>query len=183
MLLQKLPPEPHHPSPPSGRSRIPAALACALAVWLAAPGVVQADWKVGDLLPSLAAAGLVGALPTLEGHVVLIDFWASWCGPCKKSFPVLDALYATYRARGLVVLAVSVDEDDAAMQAFLKKQAITFPVVRDAAQRLVAVAGVNAMPSSFLVDRSGVIRFVHQGFHGDKTEKAYAEEVEALLKK
>ena len=144
-------------------------------------GVAAAALKEGDGLPALQAAQFEGALPDLGGKVVLLDFWASWCGPCKKSFPELEKLYESYRDRGFVVLGVSVDEDGAAMRKFLEGHAVSFPIVRDKEQSLVGVAGVESMPTSFLIDRSGKIRSLHNGFRGEETVIALRQEIEKLL--
>jgi peroxiredoxin len=141
-----------------------------------------AGLKVGDPLPNLSAYGLEGTLPeNLKGQVVILDFWASWCAPCKQSFPVMDKLYKENSARGLVIVAVSVDDKPSDMQKFLKKTPVTFPVVHDAAHKLVKETDVNTMPTSFIVDRSGKVRFVHSGFQGKTTTKQYQQEVEELL--
>lgn len=153
-----------------------------VAATLLGVGAARAEWTEGGRLPDLVALGAEGRVPSLAGKVVLVDFWASWCGPCKKSFPVLEALHTRYAEQGLVVLGISVDEDAEAMRSFLSERAASFPVVRDARQRLVEDAAVEAMPTSFLIDRTGVIRHVHVGFLGGKTATAYAEEIERLLK-
>lgn len=153
----------------------------ALMCWLLASSSSWAEWTVGTRLPDLATQGLEGTVPALEGKVVLVDFWASWCAPCKKSFPALDAISRDYASRGVVVLAISVDETAADMQEFLTKHPVAFASVRDARQRLVEAAGVEAMPSSFLVDGRGIIRHVHRGFHGADTEQQYRREIDALL--
>lgn len=140
-----------------------------------------AGFKEGDALPALRADQFEGEVPQLEGKVVLLDFWASWCGPCKKSFPELEKLYQAYRERGFVLLAVSVDEDAAAMQEFLKRHPVSFPVVRDKNQVLVGAAGIDSMPTSFLVDRTGKVRSIHNGFHGEKTVETLKREIEELL--
>jgi thiol-disulfide isomerase/thioredoxin len=118
----------------------------------------------------------------LRGQVVLVDFWASWCAPCKASFPAMEALQQKNGERGLVVLAINVDESDATMQKFLKKSPVSFAVVRDAKHKLVAAADVATMPTSFLVDRAGKVRFVHTGFRGAATQKEYEKEIDPLLK-
>ena len=142
-----------------------------------------ADVKVGEVFPDLASYQLEGKLPeNRAGKVILLDFWASWCGPCKLSFPVMEELHKRYAAQGLLVIAVSVDENRADMAAFLKKQAPSFTVVRDSKQRLVAKASVDVLPGSFLLDREGKVRFVHTGFYGDKTKKEYEKEIETLLR-
>src|SRR6478672_945812 len=92
-----------------------------------------AGWKEGMNVPGLGQYGLEGSLPNIKGKVVYLDFWASWCGPCKISFPVLNQWQESLGSKGFTVLAVSVDEKAEAMQAFLAKTHVTFPVVRDAA--------------------------------------------------
>jgi len=145
------------------------------------PGA-HADWAEGDPLPGLETFGLEGALPALEGKVVLVDFWASWCGPCRKSFPAFSTLHESYSDRGLVILAVSVDDKREAMETFLESRTPPFAVVRDAKSTCVADAGIEAMPTSFLVDREGIIRFTHAGYHGEQTDAALKREIELLLK-
>ena len=145
-------------------------------------GTAHAALKVGDTLPDLTSFKLEGKLPDgLKGKIVIVDFWASWCGPCAKSFPVLDELQKKYADR-LVVLGVSVDEKAADMETFLKKRPVSFAVVRDAEQKLVATAEPATMPTSFVLDRDGKVRFLHNGFHGDDTRKQYLSEIESLLK-
>jgi cytochrome c biogenesis protein CcmG/thiol:disulfide interchange protein DsbE len=141
-------------------------------------------FKAGDPMPDLAQLKLEGKLPEgLKGKVVLLDFWASWCEPCKASFPVMEALQKHYGAQGLVVVAINVDEKKADMEEFLKKNTASFAVLRDAAQKLVAQAGIATMPSSFVIDQEGRVRFVHAGFHGEQSKKQYEQEIESLLKK
>lgn len=142
----------------------------------------QAALKVGDQLPDLASFKLAGKLPdSLKGKIVIVDFWASWCQPCAKSFPVLDELQKKYGER-LVVIAVNVDEKSANMDAFLKKHPVSFTVVRDAEQKLVAAAEPATMPTSYIQDAEGKVRFLHNGFHGEDTRKQYISEIESLLK-
>jgi thiol-disulfide isomerase/thioredoxin len=126
----------------------------------AAPG-----WAEGSALPDLTKFGLSGSVPALKGKVVYLDFWASWCGPCKSSFPVLSEWQRTFSKQGFTVLGVSVDETDEDMTRFLAKSPVAFPTVRDAGHKLVGAANVSTMPTSFLIDRKGVIRLVHNGFH------------------
>jgi cytochrome c biogenesis protein CcmG/thiol:disulfide interchange protein DsbE len=160
-----------------------ALLAAALSAGLC-PTAHAAALKTGDALPDLAQLKLEGKLPeTLKGKVVLLDFWASWCEPCKASFPVMEELQKRYGAQGLVVLAINVDENRSDMDEFLKKNAVTFAVLRDAAQKLVAQAGIATMPSSFVIDQEGRVRFVHAGFRGEESKKKYEQEIESLLKK
>ena len=143
----------------------------------------QAALKVGDTLPDLTGFKLEGTLPdSLKGKVVILDFWASWCGPCAESFPVMDELQKKYQDQGLVILAVSVDEKAAKMATFLDKNPVSFTVVRDAQHKLVATAEPQTMPTSFVIDRAGKVRFLHNGFHGATTRQQYVEQIESLLK-
>lgn len=142
---------------------------------------VTAALKEGDEFPSLLSAQLDGPLPVLRGKVVLLDFWASWCGPCKKSFPELEKLFKEYKERGFVLLGVNVDDDVVAMREFLKNHAVSFPVVHDKEHRLVRAAGVESMPTSYLVDRSGRIHSIHSGFLGEQTVLILKQEIEKLF--
>lgn len=131
----------------------------------------------GDDLPRLAGE----ALPEPAGRIVLVDFWASWCGPCKASFPVLDQLHRDYRAKGLVVVGVGVDEKPAAAADFVRRLAPDFTVVHDRFQRLVKAVAVPTMPTSYLLGRDGRVRFVHRGFHGERSARELRAQIETLL--
>ncbi|HTB84182.1 MAG TPA: TlpA disulfide reductase family protein [Candidatus Sulfotelmatobacter sp.] len=145
---------------------------------------LAAGLKVGDAMPDLAGFKLDGKLPdSLAGKVVVIDFWASWCGPCKESFPAMNELQKKYSDKGLVIIAVNEDEEASDMKDFLKDNPANFTVVRDAGQKLVAVAGIGTMPSSFVFGPDGKIKFTHAGFHGAETRKQYVQEIESLLTK
>jgi thiol-disulfide isomerase/thioredoxin len=167
---------PHNKSIPR-----PVSAAALLTVVLCATGM--AAFKPGDNLPDLAAFQLEGKLPDpLKGQVILLDFWASWCAPCKSSFPAMEELTTKYKGQGLTIVAVNIDEKQQNMREFLQSVKVSFSVVRDARQKLVAAADVPAMPTSFLIDRSGKIRFIHAGFDRDQTVHQYVNEIEQLLK-
>jgi peroxiredoxin len=147
------------------------------------PGVSFAGFKEGDNLPDLALFQLEGKLPEeLKGQVILLDFWASWCSPCKISFPWMQGQMEKHAGEGLTIIAVSVDEKRENVQRFLKSFKISFTVVRDAQQKLVAAADIPTMPTSYLIDRSGKIRFIHAGFDRDKTTREYVKEIEQLIR-
>ncbi len=138
--------------------------------------------KPGDAFPDFASFELAGEMPDLaSAKVVIVDFWASWCAPCKASFPVFDSLYQEFGDRGLVIVAVSVDKDAKAMDAFLKRMRPAFAVLRDTKQELVAAVAAPAMPTSFVLDGEGRVRFAHEGFHGEKSHRKYREEIAAIL--
>jgi thiol-disulfide isomerase/thioredoxin len=145
----------------------------------------RAETKVGDVFPPLATAGLVPLgntdISPTAGNVVLVDFWASWCAPCKASFPMMAKLHKDFASRGLVVIAVSVDEKPAAAVAFARKLAPPFATLHDREQALVKQVVVPTMPTSYLVGRDGRVRFVHRGFQGDSTERELRKQIELLL--
>ena len=138
--------------------------------------------KVGDSVPDFSKFKLEGTIPDLKGRVVLVDFWASWCVPCKKSFPVMKELLDKFEARGFTIIAISVDEDKSAMSSFIKKNPIPFLTVRDAEGKTPETFGAEKMPTSFLVGADGKIIAIHSGFDGETTRKQYMAEIEAALK-
>jgi thiol-disulfide isomerase/thioredoxin len=152
------------------------------AALLLAGAAAAAPIGVGDAFPPLASAHLAGGpLPETAGKVVLVDFWASWCAPCKASFPAYSRMNADLAARGLVIVAVSVDQDEGAYDNFVKKEAPGFFVALDRDQSLVALVVVPAMPTSYLLDRQGRVRFIHPGYHGAQTQALIRREAETLL--
>ena len=146
------------------------------------PLAVHAQVAAGDAFPSLAEADLTGgAVPDTTGRVVLVDFWASWCAPCRSSFPAFARLNTDYSARGLVIVAVSIDEQPAAYSAFVKKWQPPFAALLDREQKLVKSVKVPTMPTSYLLGRDGRVRFVHTGFHGSATEEELRRHIDAVL--
>jgi cytochrome c biogenesis protein CcmG/thiol:disulfide interchange protein DsbE len=115
------------------------------------------------LLGSIAQATDLD-LSAYRGKVVYVDFWASWCGPCKQSFPWMQAMKDTYNRQGLTVIAVNLDMDQADADRFLVQFRPTFEVRFDPKGELAMFYRVQAMPSSVLIDRHGVKRFTHEGF-------------------
>ena len=153
-------------------------LVAALAA-LAGVTCAQAQIKSGDSCPALGSAGLTGAaVPDVAGKVVLVDFCASWCAPCRASFPAYTKLQAEYAAKGLVIVAVSVDERPSDYAAMVKKLHPGFVVVNDAGQKLVGLVQPGSMPTSYLLDRTGKVLAVHSGYHSGSTEKELREELD-----
>ncbi len=142
---------------------------------------------VGTIAPSLVGMTRDGYrldLANLRGRVVLIDFWATWCGPCKEEMPELEALYRRHASKGLVVVGVSVDEEDEGIDEFVAGIPVSFPVVHDADQGLADAWSPPNMPSTFLVDRSGQVVWMHGGFQvgdGPELEAAVVEVLEAPI--
>jgi peroxiredoxin len=126
------------------------------------------------------ASGETVRLADYKGKVVLVDFWASWCVPCKTSFPALDALYREYHARGVEVLAVNLDERRRDAETFLAEFPHTMSVVFDPNGTSAEAFAVQGMPSSFLIDKDGVIRFTHIGYTAG-VAASYRREITQLL--
>lgn len=140
--------------------------------------------QIGEKALDFSAPALLTQQPIQladhSGQVVYLDFWASWCGPCRVSLPSLDALYHEFKTAGFSVLAVNVDADIRDAKRFLQTRPVNYPLIYDAEQRLPKLYGVKGMPTAYLIDRRGVIRHIHEGFRpGD--EARLREMVRSLL--
>lgn len=131
-----------------------------------------------SISPALQAEEL--DLSAYRGKVVYVDFWASWCGPCRESFPWLDELVRQYGAKNLVVIGVNVDKDRERAERFLNETPAEFPIIYDPKGDLASAYKVGGMPSAILVDRSGHIRFQHAGFSA-KQKGLYEQQLQTLL--
>jgi len=136
---------------------------------------------VGQKMPNLSKLLPDTKVPNTKGKVVMIDFWASWCGPCRASFPSFSRLQRKYASKGLVIIAIGVDEDVKKYKAFAAKYKAPFLLAHDASHKAAGFFNPPTMPTSYLIDRKGVIRHIHKGFKGKKTEAAYDQEIRALL--
>ena len=149
----------------------------------AAAAAAPSGAAVGAPAPALSGTDLRGkslSLAKLKGKVVVVDFWASWCGPCKEEMPVLERLYKKYKANGLVVVGVSVDQDAANAQKFIKEFGVSFPSIHDADHSIADRYKPAKMPTSSIIDRKGTIRFIHAGFKA-KDARAMEKEIRSLL--
>lgn len=120
-------------------------------------------------------------LSELRGEVVLINFWATWCGPCRQEMPQLGRLYAQYRDAGFTLLGVNIDDKRANAEAMVKKLGVHFPTLFDNDKRVARLYDVDTMPATLLVDRDGRVRYVHRGYR-DGYERKYQEQIRELLK-
>jgi peroxiredoxin len=120
-------------------------------------------------------------LSELKGQVVMINFWATWCGPCRQEMPLLEQIHAKYEPLGFTMVGVNVEQDSAAAQAWLRNVPVTFPILFDRKSAVSSSFGVEAMPSSVLIDREGRVRHVHRGYKpGD--EAVYTDLIRGLVK-
>lgn len=142
----------------------------------------RAQLQPGDRLPWPLIRELAGEnAPAAEGRVVLVDFWASWCAPCKASFSALAELHRDYAGRGLLIMAAGVDDKAPAYAGFLRKMQPPFATLHDTRQQLAAMFKVETMPSTYLFGRDGRLKAVHRGFHGQSTAVELRREIETLL--
>lgn len=141
-------------------------VACLVALALPAAAA-----KAPGTAPSLTLRTRSGAvaLDSLRGKVVIVDFWASWCGPCHQSFPWLESLRVRYAAQGLQVIAVDVDKNSDDADEFLAKHKVGFGIAYDPAGKAAEAFGVEGMPSTFLIGRDGRVLVRHVGFGARKT--------------
>ena len=127
--------------------------------------------EAGETAPAFAlptAKGETVALDKLKGQVVYVDFWASWCGPCKRSFPWMNDLQQRYGGKGLAIVAVNVDKRREDADKFLAQTPAQFTIVFDPAGGTPTQFAVKGMPSSYLIDGKGNVIAVEQGFHDDR---------------
>jgi cytochrome c biogenesis protein CcmG/thiol:disulfide interchange protein DsbE len=141
-----------------------------------APGPVPA--------PAFSLPGRSGTvcLDSLRGRVVYVDFWASWCEPCRRSFPWLNSLRERYAGKGLTIVAINLDKDRDAADAFLERFPASFLVAYDPAGKTAEAYRVSAMPSSFLVGPTGTVLSSHAGFDPRKTATIEARIQEACTR-
>ena len=159
----------------------------ALALWAALlllPATAQAAAQRGSAAPAIEVPKLGGGvlrLADLRGKVVLVDFWASWCEPCQRELPALATLQREFGSRGLQVITINIDqqEKNAATQA--QRLGVTLPVGLDPKGDLAAAYDLPKMPTSYVLDREGVVRFIHEGFDGAKDIARLRAELNSLL--
>lgn len=152
-------------------------LACSLSVTAAA---AAATGPAPDFtLKSLGGKNL--KLSEMAGNVVLINFWASWCGPCRQEMPLLNDLHNKYKPLGFTVLGVNVEEHADSARGFLSDFPVDFPVLLDNRNKVSKLYNVVAMPTTVVVDRDGNMRFLHKGYKSGDEEK-YRQMVKKLVR-
>jgi len=146
---------------------------------------------------SLAASGLTGQaapdfalksssgenlrLSEYRGDVVMVNFWATWCGPCRQEMPLLDELYSRYERVGFSLLGVNIDDDSRKAMNMVSELGVSFPVLFDARKEVSKLYEVNAMPVTVLIDREGTVRYVHHGYKPGYEDK-YLDQIRSLLR-
>ena len=161
------------------RARLVAVLALLAALQ---PFAVAAD-IVGKPAPDFALRSLKGPSVRLSEHlgeVVVINFWATWCGPCRQEMPLLDELYGKYQLAGLILLSVNIDDSAEPAIEMAQTLQVSYPVLFDTRKEVSRAYEVSAMPVTVLVDRAGVVRYVSEGYKPGY-EKRYTEKLRELL--
>lgn len=120
-------------------------------------------------------------LSDLKGQVVLINFWATWCAPCREEMPLLDAIYQKYNRLGVELLGINVEDDASGARKYLNETPVTFPILFDPDGRVSKQYQVKAMPSTILVDRHGNVRHIHYGYKPGY-ENDYQDQIRALVR-
>lgn len=122
-------------------------------------GVESIDFRLDDL------AGKTVSLSSFKGNVVLLNFWATWCGPCRSEMGSIEALYNTYKDKGFVVLAVNLQEDPATVKDFVREFGLTFPVVLDRSGRVGYTYNARGIPTTYLINKAGEVTSGFVGAH------------------
>jgi len=169
--------------PPLRASLRARSLIAVLAVFSALLSLAASADIVGKPAPDFALRSMQGPSMRLSEHlgeVVVINFWATWCGPCRQEMPLLDALYGKYKQAGLVLLSVNIDENVEPAIEMAQTLKVSYPVLFDARKEVSRAFDVGAMPVTVLVDRAGVVRYVSEGYKPGY-EKRYTDKLRELL--
>lgn len=154
-----------------------------LATLVLAPFAASAADATGKPAPDFTLKSTSGKnvrLAEQRGDVVMINFWATWCGPCRQEMPLLEKLNQKYKDLGFVLLGINVESDTTQMAKYLKDVPVTFPILSDGANSVAKLYGVDGMPSTVIIDRNGVVRFVHRGYKPGYEQK-YEQQVKQLV--
>jgi peroxiredoxin len=138
----------------------------------------------GTPAPAFTLASRSGqdvSLAQYKGNVVMINFWASWCGPCRQEMPLLEGIYKKYNKMGFTMLGVNVEPDSNAANDWLKATPVSFPILYDRDSKVSKLYDVAGMPSTVIIDRNGKLRVLHRGYKpGDENE--YLDSIRTLIR-
>jgi len=159
-------------------------LLAGLALSVFAASSLASSGLTGKPAPDFALKSSTGEnmrLSEYRGDVVMINFWATWCGPCRQEMPLLDDLHSRYERVGFNLLGVNIDDDSSRAMDMIRELGVSFPVLFDDRKEVSRLYDVDAMPVTVIVDREGTVRYVHQGYKPGYEEK-YLDEVRSLLR-
>jgi peroxiredoxin len=158
--------------------------AAIFAAWLGATASAAAASLTFGSAPDFTLHSVAGSnlrLQEQRGQVVMLNFWASWCGPCRQEMPRLDRLYEKYHASGFQLLGVNVDDDVHNATGVSSQLGLHFPVLLDTEKKVSRLYDLNTMPSTVLIDRDGRVRYIHRGYK-DGYEQTYEEQIRELIR-
>ena len=150
----------------------------------AATSLASSGNLTGQSAPDFALKSSTGEnlrLSEFRGDVVMVNFWATWCGPCRQEMPLLDELYSRYGRVGFSLLGVNIDDNSSKAMDMVSELGVTFPVLFDSRKEVSKLYEVDAMPVTVLIDREGTVRYVHQGYKPGYEEK-YLDQIRSLLR-
>ena len=157
---------------------------CMMATIVIASAAFAASGDASGPAPAFALTTLTGqqaALSQYKGQVVMVNFWATWCGPCQQEMPLLDQMYKKFKPAGFTLIGVNVDKDAPPVKELLARKPVSFPVLLDPANQVSKAYHVDEMPSSVIIDRKGEIRYIHRGYRpGDENE--YQDRIRQLIR-
>ncbi|GAC1693573.1 MAG: hypothetical protein PVS2B3_03040 [Steroidobacteraceae bacterium] len=154
---------------------IAAALLLSVPVLAAAPGAPAPQFSLAS------RDGRNVSLAQYKGQVVMLNFWASWCGPCRQEMPLLESIYKKYNKLGFTMLGVNVESDSNAANAWLKETPVSFPILYDKESQVSKLYDVAGMPTTVIIDRAGKVRLIHRSYRpGDENE--YLDSIRTLIR-
>jgi peroxiredoxin len=157
---------------------------CTLAAILGSASVFATASDATGPAPAFTLTDLSGvstALSQYKGQVVMVNFWATWCGPCQQEMPLLDQMYKKFKPAGFTLIGVNVDKDAPPVKDLLARKPVSFPVLLDPTNGVSKAYHLDEMPSSVIIDRNGTIRYVHRGYKpGDENE--YQDRIRQLIR-
>jgi peroxiredoxin len=160
------------------RNRI-AAIVAALALSL--PALAGPPAGPAPAFTLASRGGQDVSLSQYKGQVVMLNFWASWCGPCRQEMPLLESIYKKYNKMGFTMIGVNVEPDSNAANEWLKATPVSFPILYDRDSKVSKLYDVGGMPSTVIIDRSGKLRVLHRGYKpGDENE--YLDSIRTLIR-
>ena len=163
----------------AGSLRVVASIAFAIVAGTASSAIAPATAAPDFTLHAMGGPNL--RLKEQRGRVVMVNFWATWCGPCRQEMPQLNRLYEKYKSSGFVLLGVNVDDDVAKAAELAAKLGVTFPVLLDTEKTVSKLYDVSTMPSTMIIDREGKVRYVHRGYLAGY-EDNYEKQIRELLR-
>jgi len=157
---------------------------CAMAALVISTTVFAAGGDSSGPAPAFTLNGVTGSPASLsqyKGQVVMVNFWATWCGPCQQEMPLLEQMYKKYKPAGFTLIGVNVDKDAPPVKELLARKPVSFPVLLDPQSQVSKAYHVDEMPSSVIIDRKGDIRYIHRGYKpGDENE--YQDRIRQLIR-